>query len=364
LGLILIGVHFGVPVSYFFYLKRTTTRPWNLHTDPRYEPTLTIIVPTYNEEDLIVRKLDDILSQTYPRNRLTIIVADDCSLDGTTGLVKEWILAHPEIDTKIMIAANHAGKMPMVRKVFQQLGQGTDLVALTDVDAFWDHNAISNATRYFADNTVGSVTGSIQYSKEDNPPGEKAYRDFYNDLRVSESKIFATPIQNGPFLVLRSSALIEYGLPDFPGVDDSAVGSFFAFAGLRAIQVDDVMVWEPARGNMLRKKTRRANRLIMNFTNTRKCAIRLGVYRQTPFETIWRIEWWLHIVNPWLLIAGAVLLLVDMFVGHGYPIAPVALLIGGALMFFAPYRAWMIQQFYLIAARLRNFRTSDIIWQR
>lgn len=183
LGLVLIGLHFGIPVSYFCYLRRTTNRPWKLHADTSYKPNVTVVVPAYNEEELIVRKLDDIRDQTYPKNRLSIIVADDCSHDRTKDLVMEWIRTHPEVEATIVAESNHSGKMPMVRKVLEQLGQKTDLVVLTDVDAFWDHDAISNATRYFADTTVGAVTGSIQYSKEDNPPGEKAYRDFFNALR-------------------------------------------------------------------------------------------------------------------------------------------------------------------------------------
>jgi cellulose synthase/poly-beta-1,6-N-acetylglucosamine synthase-like glycosyltransferase len=367
LGLILITLHFGSSLCYFGYCRRNANRPWKLHTDITYAPRIVIIVPTYNEELLIVRKLDDISDQTYRKDRLGIIVADDGSQDRTKNLVTKWIQTHRELGVEIIAQASHSGKMPMVREVLNRLGQKTDLTILTDVDAFWEHDAILHAARYFADPAIGAVTGSIQYAREkrgDNPREEKTYRKFYNVLRVSESKVFSTPISNGPFLALRTSSLREYGLPDFVGFDDSAIGSFFALAGLRAIQVEDVMVWEDARGSLLRRKTRRANRLVLNFLNTKKCAIRRGVYRRTAFERIWKMEWWLTLVNPWLLLAGASLLVIDLFTGQGFRLALLPLSAGVGLSFLAPYRAWMIQQFYLIAGRVRGLMTSDITWRR
>lgn len=364
LGLILIGLHFGIAGFYFGYIKRYVNRPWNLHVDPAYTPTVAVIVPTHNEEQLIIRKLDNLHDQTHPGDHLNIIVADDASQDKTRVLVNDWIQAHPETRLTITTQQERTGKMPMVRGVLQNLDKKTELVVLTDADAFWNNEAISNAIRYFADPIVGIVTGSIQYEESDSPPGERTYRGFYNLIRVSESKIFSTPIHNGPFLALRMSSLQDCGLPDFAGIDDSALGSFFAFAGLRAIQVEDVSISEPGRGSLFRRKTRRANRLMLNFSNTRKSAVRRGVYKRTAFEQIWRVESWLHLYNPWLLVVGALLIVIDLVSGRGLRLGLLSLTVGGALLIIPLYRTWMIQQFYLVAARLRGLVTNDVTWRR
>jgi len=335
-----------------------------LNTDDAYAPRTLVVVPTYNEEELIVRRLDNIFEQTYPKDRLSMIVADDGSDDRSRSLVTEWVRTHPDLETTLTPQTVHSGKMPMFRALLNRIEPNIDLVVLTDVDAIWERDAIANATRYMADPTVGSVTCSIQYVKNGNSGGESAYRNFYNVLRVCESKIFGTPVQNGPFLALRISSLREYGLPDFAGIDDSAIGSFFALAGLRAIQVDDVKVWEDFRGSLLRRKLRRANRLILNFTNTKKCACRCGVYRRTAFEKIWKMEWWLHIVNPWLLIGGILLMAIGLVAGPNSSLCAFFLLLLGAGLILPAYRSWAIQQFYLIAARIRGLITKDITWRR
>jgi len=52
-ALTLAGVHFGVPLAYYFYLKRAyLNRPWDIKVDEDYRPRVTVIVPTYNEARL------------------------------------------------------------------------------------------------------------------------------------------------------------------------------------------------------------------------------------------------------------------------------------------------------------------------
>lgn len=49
-ALVLAGVHFGVPLGYYWYAKkRWLLRPWSVRVDESYRPKVTIVVPTYNE---------------------------------------------------------------------------------------------------------------------------------------------------------------------------------------------------------------------------------------------------------------------------------------------------------------------------
>jgi glycosyltransferase involved in cell wall biosynthesis len=51
------------------------------------QPTVSIIVPCFNEEATIVSLLDAIHEQTYPRERVEVIIADGLSEDGTRAAV-------------------------------------------------------------------------------------------------------------------------------------------------------------------------------------------------------------------------------------------------------------------------------------
>lgn len=52
-------------------------------------PSVSVIVPCYNEVDHIVACLDSILSSTYPKDRVEVLVVDGMSTDGTRDLVQD-----------------------------------------------------------------------------------------------------------------------------------------------------------------------------------------------------------------------------------------------------------------------------------
>lgn len=61
IGLVLALIHFTIPLAYYYYLKKKwLNKPWNLKLNPNYRPKITVVVPTYNETELIEKKLNNI----------------------------------------------------------------------------------------------------------------------------------------------------------------------------------------------------------------------------------------------------------------------------------------------------------------
>lgn len=58
-------------------------------------PLISVTVVTYNHKDFIEECLDSIITQDYPN--LEICVADDCSTDGTSEIVKKYAENYPKI---------------------------------------------------------------------------------------------------------------------------------------------------------------------------------------------------------------------------------------------------------------------------
>jgi len=53
-------------------------------------PFVTIILPVKNEKQYISSALNSIFSQNYPENKIEILIADGCSEDGTTEIIKNF----------------------------------------------------------------------------------------------------------------------------------------------------------------------------------------------------------------------------------------------------------------------------------
>jgi len=64
---------------------------------PHPTPHVTIIIPARNEELNIERCVSSFLKQSYPRDRLEIIVVDDNSTDSTAAVVRKVMDDHPEL---------------------------------------------------------------------------------------------------------------------------------------------------------------------------------------------------------------------------------------------------------------------------
>ena len=58
-------------------------------------PIVSIVVPCYNEAGTIGRLLEATASQTYPQERLEIVIADGGSEDGTRKVIERFSADHP-----------------------------------------------------------------------------------------------------------------------------------------------------------------------------------------------------------------------------------------------------------------------------
>ena len=108
------------------------------------EPILTILVPTYNQEDSIAKALDSILEQktTYP---YVIWIAEDCSTDNTLAVCKSYEENYPG---KIKLFA--AEKNTKARQVHDfMLKVNTKYYAIVEGDDYWcDQNKIQIALNF------------------------------------------------------------------------------------------------------------------------------------------------------------------------------------------------------------------------
>lgn len=73
-------------------------------------PFVSIIVPCYNEEKTIQHLLSAILSQTYPLNKMEVVISDGLSTDRTTEVIEAFQKKHTEL--KITAIKNQLKTIP------------------------------------------------------------------------------------------------------------------------------------------------------------------------------------------------------------------------------------------------------------
>jgi len=360
IALALAFTHFAVPLAYYHYLKtKWLNKPWNVRRDPSYKPKVSIIVPTYNEAGLIESKLDDLARQGYPRELVEIIVVDSASTDGTSEKVVEWARRNPGVKLALIREPERRGKAHALNHALKHISG--DVVIITDVDAMWSSSTtLSSAISWFSDPTVGAVTCLKLPAGKGLMSVEEGYREFYNVVRLAESKKHSTPVFHGELAAFRRALLESVGgFPTNIGADDSHIATRITLMGYRAIAVDNTWCIEsvPRKGYHT-WRIRRAQHLIQHFM-----AILKRLWR-TPRELheILLVETYLHLLNQWILVAAAAILLYLAL--NPSIVASALIVLGATLLAFKPYRTWVMTQLYLVIALIRNLWTREIAWEK
>ena len=69
-----------------------------------YQPLVSIIVITYNQEQWIEATLDSVFGQTYPN--IEWVISDDCSTDSTWQKINDYINNHDVPRDRIVLNRN------------------------------------------------------------------------------------------------------------------------------------------------------------------------------------------------------------------------------------------------------------------
>ncbi|MEM4465472.1 MAG: glycosyltransferase family 2 protein [Ignisphaera sp.] len=359
LGLALALVHFTVPLAYYAYAKlRWLKRPWDLSIDENYKPKVTVIIPTYNESKLIEKKLDNIYEQDYPKELMEIVVVDSASTDGTPRLVEEWASRHKDVELKLVVESERRGKAFALNNALRYASG--EVVVIADADALWPRDALTKAVKWLSNPLVGAVSCLKKPLSSSTTSIEVGYRQYYNVLRVAESKAYSTPIFHGELAAFRKDLLEKVGgFPTDIGADDSHTATKIALMGFRAIVPDDLWVDEMVpKEKYFSWRVRRAQHLIQHFARTLKNV------KQTPeeFKKILLAESFLHILNPLLLLASVAMLIVGALAVSLLTLAVLAVGIG--LFVVKPYKTWVFLQLSLVMATLRNLKSKEMVWSK
>lgn len=259
-----------------------------------YEPFVSIIIPTYNEELMIGNKLKNTVELDYPEENSEIIVIDSASTDNTVNIAKNF---KPLI---IITEKERKGKAHALAKAFKK-AKG-ELILITDADAMLNNDVLKKMVPYFADPAIGAATGKLSLvgEKSTSRISEEAYRTFFDILRIYESRIASTMVFNGPLMMFRAN-IIEP--PSMNSVADDTEMAFQVIRkDYRAIYIPDAVFYEriPASNDVrLRQKERRAQGLVQSFIRHRDMLFnsRYGLFGKVIFPA----EFIVHILLPFAL---------------------------------------------------------------
>ena len=227
--LVLFYIYVGYPLLAWL-LARTFGR------DPAKRdilPSVSLLIPAYNEETHIEAKLLNALALDYPKDKLEIVVASDGSTDGTNAIARRF---EPQ-GVRLIVMRDNIGKSAMLSRTVPML-RG-DIVVFSDATGMLAPDAVRVLVRNFAEPRVGCASGLYRLAKADDlrGEGEGLYWRYETFLKRQESRLHSILGAHGAFYAIRKELFRSFGESEIN--DDYLVPMRIIEQGYRA-------VYEPA----------------------------------------------------------------------------------------------------------------------
>ena len=120
-----------------------------------YKPDVTVMIPAYNEESVIVDTVRSALASVYPK--LEILVIDDGSTDHTAELVRSNFANDPRV--RLLLQPNRGKPAALNHALSEATGE---IVVSIDADTIVDPEAVPRLVRHFVNPKVGAVAGNVK----------------------------------------------------------------------------------------------------------------------------------------------------------------------------------------------------------
>lgn len=207
-------------------------------------PTLTLIVPCFNEVDFIQQKIDNSLALHYPADKLEIIFISDGSDDGTADVIAQ------QSGIVAMHRPERLGKAAAMNRAVA-VAKGAVLV-FCDANTALNQNALREIARHYADPKIGAVAGEKRIAQGGaaaaSEVGEGFYWKYESALKKWDAQFYTIVGAAGELFSCRKNLYEE--LPQDSILDDFMLSMRIAEKGYRVVYEPGATATETASANV------------------------------------------------------------------------------------------------------------------
>ena len=240
-----ILIFFSVYVQVFLLLtflennKKIITRKGTMKL-PEY-PSVTIVVPAFNEESTVYKSVESILNLNYPKDKINIFLVDDGSTDGTWEALQKFS-NYPNIK---LFKKENGGKHSALNMGLEK--SGTDFFGCLDADSFVHPEALVRIMSYFETHPDAmAVVPSVNVTNARNLIQNAQRAEYHMGVYMKKMLDFlgAINVTPGPFTIFRKKVFEDLGpYRHAHNTEDMEIAYRMQVSGYRIVHCNDAYVY-------------------------------------------------------------------------------------------------------------------------
>lgn len=215
-------------------------------------PSVSLIIPAYNEEFYLKSKLDNSLSMAYPGDRLEVLVVADGSTDQTCEIARSY----SSQGVRLLYRPQRLGKATALNYAAAE-ARG-DVLVFTDANAILSENAVRRLVRNFGDDHVAAVAGAKHVFDGDRSAaaiGESLYWRYESWLKRCDSRVSSIMGAAGELLAVRRDRFIPFEKDAI--IEDFVLSFRLIEAGWRVVYEPEAIAYEEGAASLATEWVRR-----------------------------------------------------------------------------------------------------------
>lgn len=201
-----VSLYFEVFMLISFLEKRSSLKTEEAKIPVNF-PSVTVIVPVFNEEKTLAKTVFSLLKLDYPKDKLRIIIVDDGSTDATPEIINKFS-SRRQVE---VIRKKNGGKFTALNAGLSLVK--TDLVACLDADSFVPPDTLKKMITYFENEKIMAVTPAIKINHPDRFIRHIQSNEYNLGIFMKKcfSMIDAITVTPGPFSIFRKKVFDDLG---------------------------------------------------------------------------------------------------------------------------------------------------------
>jgi biofilm PGA synthesis N-glycosyltransferase PgaC len=168
-----------------------------------YEPEITMVIATYNEELFLEKKIENCFELDYPKDKLKLIFVADGSTDKSAEIIKQ----HSSL--QLLYTPERKGKVAAINRAMKYVT--TQYVIFCDANTLLNKECIKEIVKYYVDEKIGAVAGEKKIMDLTNAAGagEGIYWKYESTLKKLDAQFYTVVGAAGELFSIRTNLFEE-----------------------------------------------------------------------------------------------------------------------------------------------------------